>query len=237
LKDTEDCSGQFRLERTEAHIHVEFKKPHRVLSSAVLEGGLVEASHIVNLHVPKNSALSEGSEPPWATLENYCCSMRWRGIAVGMMTAASIDSFRKAHRIEKGVEVASLVTAGVSNARRAGDPADCRDIAHSPPQPGTINIIVLTNALLTPAAMVEAVQIATEAKSAALQDLNIQSPVTGGLATGTGTDAVAVAGGFGPVEIRYCGKHMLFGEMLAETIIEAVTRSLRRGGDVPDLHR
>jgi hypothetical protein len=32
--------------------------------------------------------------------------------------------------------------------------------------------------------------------------------------------------GFGPVEIGFCGKHMLFREMLALTTIDALTSSL-----------
>jgi adenosylcobinamide amidohydrolase len=50
--------------------------------------------------------------------------------------------------------------------------------------------------------------------------------LTGAPASGTGTDAIAVVNGRGPVKIRYCGKHALFGEMLAKAVIEALTASL-----------
>jgi len=149
------------------------------------------------------------------------------GVTVGMMTAADADSFRRVSRVEQGVEVTALVTVGISNARRAGDVAECRQLDIDTPGTGTINIIVLTNAILEKPAMVEALLTVTEAKSAALQNLDVRNPETGSLATGTGTDAVAVVSGPGPARIRFCGKHMLFGEMLASTVIEAITSSLK----------
>jgi len=221
--------NHYDIEHTASHVHVGFSAPHRVLSSALLNGGLVDADHIVNLTVEKNPGGAKRSfEPAAITLEKYCCQKGWVGVAVGMMTAADTGSFRKVRRKEQGVEVTALVTAGISNAGRAGDPAECRDMISGPAsETGTINIIILTNARLTPAAMVEAVQTATEAKSAALQDMNIRNPKIGTLATGTGTDAVAVASGFGPARISYCGKHMRFGEILASTVILAITSSLK----------
>jgi len=76
------------------------------------------------------------------------------------------------------------------------------------------------------AAMVESVMLATEAKTVAMRKLGVKSPVSGAIATGTGTDAIAVVNGFGSRSVRYCGKHVLFGEMLASVVIEAITKSL-----------
>ena len=105
-----------------------------------------------------------------------------------MMTSARMASFRSVHRSARGVEISVLVTAGISNARRAGDPAEHRVFDEAEIKPGTINVIILTNAVLTQAAQVEAVMVATEAKTAVLQDIGATSPVTGKMATGTGTD-------------------------------------------------
>lgn len=218
----------YQVEHTRRHVHIQFEKTRPVLSSAPLGGGLARADHILNLRVAKNADGSAGPfEPPAVTLENYRLKMGWSGHVVGMMTAADAESFRKTSREEQGVEMSVLVTTGISNARRAGDRAECRDMAGMNPVNGTINIMVLTNALLSPGAMVEAVITATEAKTAVLQDLGITNPITGAPATGTGTDAIAVIGGFGPTQISYCGKHMLFGEMIASTIIAALSSSLK----------
>jgi adenosylcobinamide amidohydrolase len=119
-----------------------------------------------------------------------------------------------------------LITAGVSNARKAGDPAEYRRFDDFCCKTGTINTIVLTNAQLAKEAMVEAVITATEAKTVALYNLGVKSLTTGAPASGTGTDAIAIVNGWGPVKIRYCGKHVLFGEMLANAVIEALSASL-----------
>jgi adenosylcobinamide amidohydrolase len=166
-------------------------------------------------------------ENPENTLAEYCRKIQLSGTTVGMMTSASMDSFRLVSRSSQGVEISAMVTAGISNARCAGDRADWRKFQTDANPTGTINIIILTNATMSHAAMVEAVMLATEAKTVAMRKLGVKSPVSGAIATGTGTDVIAVANGFDSEIIRYCGKHVLFGEMLASIVIEAITESLR----------
>jgi adenosylcobinamide hydrolase len=211
------------IEHSRQHIHLAFTIPHRVTSSAVLNGGIVAANHLVNLNVPKHG---QCIEPPEVTLANYCTDSGWQGTAVGMMTAASMNSFRMAKETVQGVEIVVMVTAGLSNARRVGDHAEQRTIADQPETPGTINIVVLTSAVLTEAASVEAVLMATEAKSAALQNAGIRSSVSNTIATGTGTDSVAVVSGHGPETIRYCGKHVLFGEILGRMVTDTAAAAI-----------
>ncbi|MBW2478868.1 MAG: adenosylcobinamide amidohydrolase [Deltaproteobacteria bacterium] len=224
----ERLTAKILLEQTPDHLHVQFDTGYRVLSSAVLNGGFVEASHILNLKVAKHTAGSIPSfKPPAVELSGYCQKQGWQGTAVGMMTAASMDSYRMVKTAHQGVDLIVLVTAGLSNARRAGDHAEHRDIMGAVADIGTINIICLTSAGMTPAAMIEAVMTVTEAKAAALQNLDIKSQVSGGAATGTGTDAIAVAADPQADKIPYCGKHVLFGELLANLVIDAVTSSIR----------
>jgi len=215
------------LEHTANHIHLRFDSPTQIVSSAVLNGGAVNANHILNLNV--RDQYKKGlivQQPPHLTLAQYCRNRGWSGTTVGLMTAASRDSFRMVQATEQGVDFFVLVTAGLSNARRAGDYAESRDIGTPQYTAGTINIICLTTAVLTQAAMIEAVITATEAKTAALQNLGIKSPASKTPATGTGTDAIAIAGGHGSIKVQYCGKHVIFGEILARLVIEAVTSSI-----------
>lgn len=211
------------VEQTPQYIHVAFSTPHCVTSSAVLNGGVVQADHLVNLKVPKHSPFTT---PPDVSLARYCTDAGWRGTTVGMMTAASMRSFRMLHATEQGIDLAVMVTAGLLNARRVGDPAEHRSMATQSEYVGTINIVVLTSAVLTGAAGVEAVLMATEAKAAALQDAGIRSPLSQRIATGTGTDAVAVVSGQGPARIAYCGKHVLFGEILGRLVTDTVASSI-----------
>jgi len=212
------------LEHTKNHIHIELSIPHQVVSSAVLNGGMVQANHIVNMKVPKDGP---GTESPELTLSKYCADSGWSGTAVGMMTAASMDSFRMIKKSEQGIEIVVLVTSGLSNPRRVGDYAEYRRMASHCKQVGTINIIVITSASLTGSAIIEALLITAEAKSAALQEAGIMSPVSNKLATGTGTDSVAVVSGPGPGDVKYCGKHVLFGELLGSSVLDTVSSSIQ----------
>ena len=215
------------IEHTSGYVHIEFPNTRRVLSSAPHNGGLVDAHHLLILRVMENFNGTKGPFEPLAdTFRNYCRRKEWSGVTVGMMTSARMTSFRNVRRSARDVEISVLVTAGISNARRAGDPAEHRVFDEVEIKPGTINVIILTNAVLTQAAQVEAVMVATEAKTAVLQDIGATSPVTGKTATGTGTDAVAVVSGSAPPEICYCGKHTLFGEMLASATMDALFSSL-----------
>ena len=59
---TERLLEKIILEQTPNHLHVQFDTPYQVISSAVLGGGFVEASHILNLKVryPTNRQQEQG---------------------------------------------------------------------------------------------------------------------------------------------------------------------------------
>lgn len=213
------------LEHTPDYIHIAFNTPHQVISSAVLNGGLISADHLVNMKV---SGESLPLPSPEDTLLEYSRQKGWLGTIIGMMTAASMDSFRVIKETEQGIDIVVLVTTGLSNARRIGDYAEYRHMTTSSITPGTINIILITSAVLIDAAAVEALLMITEAKTAALQEAGIISPVSNGIATGTGTDSAAVVSGKGPEQVHFCGKHVLFGEMLGRMVKKAVLASVQK---------
>lgn len=214
-----------KLEQNDEHVHLAFSSPKRVMSSAILNGGLIKADHIVNKKVPLTSSTCE---TPVESLLDYANAQAWEGNIVGMMTAASMNSFYIEQASIEDVDIAVLVTTGLSNARRAGDKADIQELLCTPKKVGTINLILICSAKLTDAAMVEAIMVATESKAVALQNANILSPISGKVATGTGTDAIAIVSGDGEKEIEFCGKHVLLGEMIGRLVISAITCSLNR---------
>lgn len=217
----------FELQQTTGHICIRFNAEHPVLSSAVYNGGYNTTSNILIMRIEEDfTGYKKVAQNPDATLAEYCRRLQLSGTTVGMMTSASMDSFRLASRSSQGVEITAMVTAGLSNARCAGDRAEWRKILTDDNPTGTINMLIWTNAALSHAAMVESVMLATEAKTVAMRKLGIKSAVSGAIATGTGTDAIAVVNGCGTDTIRYCGKHVLLGEMLASAVIEAITESL-----------
>lgn len=96
-------------------------------------------------------------------------------------------------------------------------------------KPGTINVVLLTNAHLSARAMTRAIISATEAKSAALADLDIRSSYSAptNQATGTGTDNVLVVEGRG-IAIENCGGHTKMGELIARAVYDGVHEAIRK---------
>lgn len=182
---------------------------------------------------------------------------------IGMMTAASMKSLNVATQQavcgkpcnKQHVIVDAIVTAGISNSRAAGADADCFFFS-SPDEggqqtttqtsgvvnPGTINTIVVTNAILddpsssaNEAALVEAYMIAIEAKCRAAADLGvICAKHPGRLAQGTGTDCTmfvcrrngAISHETLVPRVQYAGKHMLFGELVGRAVYEATQKAM-----------
>ncbi len=141
-----------------------------------------------------------------------------------LFTGADMDNLIIERQCFEDMEVYALVTAGVkSNAMRVSED-EGRFY-----EPGTINIILLPNMKLTPRAMTRAIISATEAKTAALQDLDIRShysPLVN-QATGTGTDNMIVAQGTGLL-IDNVGGHSKMGELIAAAVYEGVKKAIYR---------
>lgn len=217
------------LQQTPKHLHLQFSQPYQVLSSAVENGGMVRADHLLNLKVDGEPVVNE---TPQQSLQSYAQERGWRGVLVGMMTAASMESCRVFSAKYQQVALGVALTLGLSNAGRVGEPAIVVDTVPVAYTPGTINIILVCSAPMAAAAMVEAVQMVTEAKVAALQDAGITSTRSSQLATGTGTDAVAVCCAdpgstqSGAATIDYCGKHLVLGELIGRLVYQAMTDSL-----------
>jgi ABC-type Fe3+-hydroxamate transport system substrate-binding protein/adenosylcobinamide amidohydrolase len=138
--------------------------------------------------------------------------------AAFLFTGANMDNLALEKATHKDLTVHALVTAGVrSNAVRMS-----RDQGKFY-EPGTINILLLPNARLSPRAMTRAIISATEAKTAALADMDIRSSYLGRQyqATGTGTDNIIVAAGTG-TPISNCGGHSKMGELVARAVYQGV---------------
>lgn len=149
-----------------------------------------------------------------------------------LATAADMDNLavvtKKFKTKEINLIVTALVTAGAkSNALRTGIDSGWYLDGRKLNKPGTVNIILLTNVKLTDGAMARAIITATEAKTAAFQDLKIQSCYTKNvIATGTGTDSVIVVSGEKEPIITYTGGHSKIGELIGKAVYQAVKIAL-----------
>ena len=206
-----------------------------VLSSAPRAGGITRARYILNHQVAAkpigrdHSGLGAGAQciDPARTLSKLATSLGIRDKFVGLMTAVSLADLVTVREAYDQIWVEGFVTVGTSNAVRAGEPVTPRQRTNSSAHPGTINLILITNARLSASAMVGMVQVATEAKTAVLLRAKVKSWTGRPGATGTGTDAVVVVSGNGP-SLRYSGTHTILGELVGRVIGTAVTEGLVR---------
>lgn len=198
---------------------VTFPERYQVVSWAPLGGGVIEARTILNHQVDIH-------EPSPAEPDVYLDALARRlGVAfpaVGLMTGVLIERLVRKTMRHNSLEIECFATVGLSNALAAGDPATYEEHL------GTINLIIAINHPITPPAMIEAVQLITEAKTAALMNANVRSTVSNTLATGTGTDCVAFACPAGAPAYRYSGKHTKLGELLGTAVSAAMQAGIHK---------
>lgn len=170
----------------------------------------------------------------------------------GLVTSAKMTNVGISTERFRKLEVTAISTAGTNvNAGSAGDPASYYeenghfdlninqsdggqvvgddDDGVFPEKPGTINSIILINACLDESSILLAEMTAVEAKTVALRDLMIPSCYSNEVATGTGTDGIAI---FSNMEsenhVEIAGKHSKLGEMIAKTVIDSIKIALEK---------
>ncbi len=130
---------------------------------------------------------------------------------IGLMTAVYLKNTLIVREWAHDIQVVLVGTVGLSNRIAAGV---------TPPAPiraGTINMILLVDAQLSAAAMVNAIITATEAKTAVLHERGLLSPA-GAPVTGTSTDAIVIAStGKGHVH-AYAGPVSPVGWLIARAV-------------------
>lgn len=243
------------IHREEKIVYGRFLVPHRVISTCGAAGGLMDdlaciynhqscepmAHHRAHHHLMARcpSAYREMVACRHGLPHDQCATL---GTAANMRYAAI------RHAAFRDLEVVAVCTGGVeTNAGRAGDPASVyehdgtfeRLTTRGPVEHGTINSLLFISQELTPGAMVRTIVTATEAKTAALQELAVNSRYSDGLATGTGTDQIAVASRLGTgIPLTGAGKHCMLGELIGRTVHDAIQETLGlQNGLTPERQR
>lgn len=187
----------------------------QVLSWAMTRHGFTRARRILWREVRNSDLTQEFDVAAWLAGE---LAARGAGDAVTFLTSRDIRCYTEHTAQVAGTVAHAVATTGLSNAERVG----CR-MERAPADWGTINVALRLEAAMTEAALLEAMSIAVQARTAAVMDAGLALPA--GLATGTGTDCVAVAshGGDRP----YAGLHTEIGEAAGRAVYEAVSRGAR----------
>jgi adenosylcobinamide hydrolase len=202
-----------------------------VLSTSWLNGGYREdMEYVINHQVYEgvHGLMGQQDMPEYLSMVAGSLGLKPERVT-GLATAASMRNAAITRKDHSGVEVVAIVTAGVeTNGGRAGDPAAYHaEIDRSRYTAGTINTILLISAFLPAFVMARAIMTATEAKTCALQQLMAPSKYSNGLATGSGTDMIAVVSDRSSERVLLdAGKHNKLGEMIGASVIDATTRAL-----------
>jgi adenosylcobinamide hydrolase len=220
--------------------HLSFERPHDAISTCQTHGGEnSELDGICNYqscegkHHDRISSQPLHGIPERQRHRELAEEMGWGKKSIAFMGTAANMQYAVLSRCSwRDLEVHALATAGVTgNATCAGDPARYhREGERWVPceQPaGTINIMLHINHSLSPAALTRAVVTMTEAKTAALMDLQIGSKSSSSLATGTGTDQFAICAPMGEGEpLTWAGAHTKLGELIGKAVKDSVMGAL-----------
>lgn len=192
------------------------------------------ASHILNHQVeahPGGSGRRPARFPdPAHSLRVVASQQGIEAGTVGLMTAVPMTQLVTARASMGNLWMECFATVGVTNAVCAGEWPVVQGQPKKQEHPGTINLILVTNGCLSHAAMVGAVQVATEAKTGLLRDHAVHSSHSGKTATGTGTDAVVIAcrlRGQGTL-YAYSGTHTIIGALIGRVVADCVARGLAK---------
>lgn len=210
-----------------------------MLSSAPQGGGFSSASYIINHQVESRPGSNGRFPDPARYLRKLASQLRVTTDTIGLMTAVPMTQLVMARASVERLWVECFATVGVTNAVRAGDWPLRRVHRMETLIPGTINLIIVTNGSLSGAAMVGAVQVATEAKTGVLRDRGVPTWNGESGATGTGTDAVVIAcrlRGMGPSHV-YSGTHTITGTLVGRVVADCVTRGLAKAKVWQELHQ
>ncbi|MEM6906951.1 MAG: adenosylcobinamide amidohydrolase, partial [Pseudomonadota bacterium] len=150
--------------------------PLRVLSWSLTKPGFVEARRIVWREVRNADLPVDLDAEAWLRAE---LAASGHAEAVAFLTSRDIRRVSHISHETEGVRAEAVATVGLSNAERVGQRRAL------PQGPGTINIALELSTPMTDAALIEALSLAVEARTAAV--LEYGPRVATGSATGTGT--------------------------------------------------
>ncbi len=228
-----------KVYRQEYSIVVKLPVGRRTLTTSWLNGGYSEDLEcIINNQIPRG--VKNGEDLEGGDVSAYLSLLASKlgfdpSKSSGMLTAANMNNVAIVSKGFRGLEVTAIVTGGVEiNGGRVGDPSSYyQENGNHFPINGTINTILVINADLPEYVMARVIMTATEAKTVALQELMVPSRYSQGIATGSGTDMIAVVSDMtSPLKLTDAGKHSKLGELIGKCVIEATKKALEKQSEL-----
>lgn len=192
------------------------------VSSAIFNGGSKHVKNVLNIGVPPGYSDIALHMDPMELITMSAAKLDLSKDYLAMVTAANVHNFSLIKQKTDEFSVAVAATAGCSHGESSGEEIKVTEIT------GTINIIIFIDGAPIESCMVASVITATEAKSAALHELDVRSRYTGDLATGSITDSVTVATNNKGMPIVLGGPASKLGQVVSQCTRQAVTEALLR---------
>lgn len=190
---------------------VRFDEPMDIVGWSILKPGFATAQEVIWLEV-RNGDLPLDVDP--ATFLRERLAAHALDEVAAFMTSRDIRHYHVLQSRVGEVVATCVTTVGLSNAERIGT-RHASDLHAF----GTINTLVHVSRPLSHGAFVEAVSIATEARTAAVMESSDRRERLA--ATGTGTDCIIVAAPKGEKPESGVGLHTELGEAIGAAVYDA----------------
>jgi adenosylcobinamide amidohydrolase len=192
----------------------------KTVSSAIFNGGCKQVHAVLNVGVPDGYNDRSLHLDPLEPITSSKAKLDLPADYLAMVTAAKIKNYSQFTKKTPDYTVSIFATAGCQHGEASGEEMDVYEIT------GTINIIVFIDGNPSESCMVAALITATEAKTAALRDLDVRSRYTGDSATGSITDSVTVVSTGKGKPVTLAGPASKLGKIIGSCVRAAVHEAL-----------
>ena len=205
-------------------------KPLTTISSAFHNGGgLKKTTAILNVEVLKECNDKHLHDNPEAYITSSSKRFGLNESFIGMVTAAAVSNFALASKKNGELAVSVIATAADNEGNTCNFAESAGETINVEENAGTINIIVIIDGNPVESCLAGTLITVTEAKMAALRELDIRSRFSGDEATGTVTDSIVVAKTSRGAPIVYGGPASELGQLVGyctrKAVREAVTKA------------
>jgi len=205
------------------------KAPLTTVSSAFHNGGGIKKTNVIlNVEIPKSYSDSRLHDDPESFIVDSSKKLDLREGFVGMITAAAVENFALVSKSNGELSASVIATAADFEGNTCNHAESAGEAIKISESEGTINIIVIIDGKPTETCLVGTLITVTEAKMAALKELDIRSVYSGDEATGTVTDAIVVAETGRGIPIVYGGPASPLGQIVGYCTKKAVREAVMK---------
>ena len=205
--------------------------PLQTVSSAYHNGGGIKPTRVIlNIEVPKGYGDTKLHMNPEKLIADSANKLGIKEEFIAMITAACVKNFAIVSKRDSELGVSVIATAADDEGHTCDHAESSGEEIHAEVvEKGTINIVVVIDGNPTPPTLISSIITATEAKTAALLELDIRSLYSGREATGTITDAVVCAETGTGEPIVFGGPASKLGQLVGFCTKQAVKEAIMKG--------